>query len=323
MTLKSRITSSIIIIIAAIAYNIVFFATTANFDVNYYVKIACFSLNLPLIIATFCAIGLNYQQLTRWIISASIFLFIASMIYFIILKYDLYAQFDSAEKIKAFLTKYGAYAGLIFIVVQFLQVTIIPLPAAITTVAGVALFGVWKTLLYSSIGIISGSIFAFFLGRKFGIKLMIWLCGKSLYEKYMKFAKGRDKIVLTMMFLFPFFPDDILCIAAGMTNMTYMQFFAIMLITRPLNILVMEGAFKGISSIPLTGYGIPIWIAIISIALFVVILAFKYTDKIESALMKLFDKLSSLVKRKSKIENTEEGKYSKSKSCYDKDNIVK
>ena len=164
MTLKSRITSSIIIIIAAIAYNIVFFATTANFDVNYYVKIACFSFNLPLIIATFCAIGLNYQQLTRWIISASIFLFIASMIYFIILKYDLYSQFDSAEKIKAFLTKYGAYAGLIFIVVQFLQVTIIPLPAAITTVAGVALFGVWKTLLYSSIGIISGSIFAFFLG---------------------------------------------------------------------------------------------------------------------------------------------------------------
>ena len=53
MTLKSRITSSIIIIIAAIAYNIVFFATTANFDVNYYVKNCLFSLNLPLIIATF------------------------------------------------------------------------------------------------------------------------------------------------------------------------------------------------------------------------------------------------------------------------------
>ncbi|MDE7215324.1 MAG: VTT domain-containing protein, partial [Clostridia bacterium] len=280
-------------------------------------------INIPLIIIAFCAVGLNYQQLTRWMISAAIFLFIASIVYFIILKYNLYSKFDSSEKIKAFLTKYGAYAGLIFIVIQFLQVTIIPLPAAITTVAGVALFGVWKTLLYSSIGIIGGSMFAFFLGRKFGIKLMIWLCGKSIYEKYMKFAKGRDKIVLTMMFLFPFFPDDILCIAAGMTNMTYWQFFAIMLITRPLNILVMEGAFKGISSIPLTGYGIPIWIAIISVTLLVVILAFKYSSKIESALMKIFDKASAFIKRKNKSRNIDENQYSTSKSCYDKNNIVK
>ncbi|MDE7079744.1 MAG: VTT domain-containing protein, partial [Clostridia bacterium] len=306
-----------------IIYNVVFFVTAVNFDVNYYIKIACFAINIPLIIITLCAVGLNYQQLIRWMISASAFLFIAALLYYIILKYDLYSKFNSADKIKLFLSKYGAYAGLIFIVIQFLQVTIIPLPAAITTVAGVALFGVWKTLLYSSIGIISGSIFAFFLGRKFGIKLMIWLCGKSVYEKYMKFAKGRDKIVLTMMFLFPFFPDDLLCIAAGMTNMTYWQFFAIMLITRPLNILAMEGAFKGMSAIPLTGYGIPIWIAIISVTLLTVILAFKYSSKIENAMIKLFDKLSSIFKKKIKKQDCEDKKYSTSKSCYDKDNIIK
>lgn len=323
MTLKSRIISSIIILISIIAYNVVFLATTLNFDVNYYVKIVCFAINIPLIIITFCAVGLNYQQVTRWMISASAFLFVAALIYFIILKYDLYSKFDSADKIQLFLSKYGVFAGLIFIVIQFLQVTIIPLPAALTTVAGVALFGVWKTLLYSSIGIISGSMFAFFLGRKFGIKLMIWLCGKGIYEKYMKFAKGRDKIVLTMMFLFPFFPDDILCIAAGMTNMTYWQFFAIMLITRPLNILAMEGAFKGISAIPLTGYGIPIWIAIISVTLLAVIVAFKYSSKIESALIKLCEKVSSIFKKKSKKQDSEEKKYSVSKSCYDKDNIIK
>lgn len=323
MTLKSRIISSIIILISMVAYNVVFFATTVNFDVNYYVKIVCFSINIPLIIITFCAVGLNYQQLIRWMISASTLLFVAALIYFIILKYDLYSKFDSAEKIKLFLSKYGAFAGFIFIIIQFLQVTIIPLPVALTTVAGVALFGVWKTLLYSTIGIISGSMFAFFLGRKFGIKLMIWLCGKNVYEKYMKFAKGRDKIVLTMMFLFPFFPDDILCIIAGMTNMTYWQFFALMLVTRPLNILVMEGAFKGISAIPLTGYGIPIWIAIISVTLLAVILAFKFSSKIENALIKLCEKVSSIFKKKNKKQEVEEKKYSISKSCYDKDNIIK
>ncbi|MDE6189335.1 MAG: TVP38/TMEM64 family protein [Clostridia bacterium] len=327
MTLKSRIISSIIIMLAIVAFNVVFFVTTINFDVNFYVRIVCFALNVPLIIASSIALGLNYHQMVRWMISASIILFIAAIAYLLILKFDLYSKFDSAQKIEIFLTKYGAWAGLIFIVIQFLQVTVVPLPGALTTVAGVALFGVWKTLLYSSIGIISGSLFAFFLGRKFGIKLMVWLCGKRVYDKYKKFAKGRDKIVLTMMFLFPFFPDDILCIAAGMTNMTYWQFFIIMLITRPLNILMMEGAFKGITAIPLTGYGIPIWIAIISVALIVVVIAFKYSDKIEGAMIKFFDKTSSIFARKRKkkaddIEPTME-QYSLSKSCYDKDNVIK
>ncbi|MDE6614728.1 MAG: VTT domain-containing protein, partial [Clostridia bacterium] len=125
------------------------------------------------------------------------------------------------------------------------------------------------------------------------------------------------------MFLLPFFPDDILCIAAGMTNMTYWQFFALMLITRPINILVMEGAFKGISAIPLTGYGIPIWIAIISVVLLTVILAFKYSNKIENAMIKLCEKASSIFKSKRKKQEVEEKKYSISKSCYDKDNLIK
>ena len=126
-----------------------------------------------------------------------------------------------------------------------------------------------------------------------------------------------------MMFLFPFFPDDLLCIAAGMTNMSYAQFFVIMLITRPLNIMTMEGTFKGISAIPLTGYGIPIWIALISITLLIVVLAFKYSAKIENFLMKFFEKISDKFKRKTKTERIDEKKYSTSRSCYDKDDFIK
>jgi uncharacterized protein YacL len=71
----------------------------------------------------------------------------------------------------------------------------------------------------------------------------------------------------------------------------------------------------------LTGYGIPIWIAIIFIALVAVVLAFKFSSKLESALMSFFNKISSKFTRKEKVEN--EKIYSKSKSCYDKSNIIK
>lgn len=321
MTLKSRLISLSIVGIALAIYNVMLYQLLANFPLNKYVKLTCLLLNLPILALVIFSSVRNYRQILRWSICTSALMAIFAISYYIILKYDLVSKFDSAEKIQAFLAKYGAYAGLIYILIQFLQVTIIPVPAAITTVAGVALFGFWQTFLYSIIGIMCGSMFAFFLGRRFGVKLIIWLCGQSVYEKYTKLTKGKDKIVLTMMFLFPFFPDDLLCIAAGITDMKYWEFFVIMLFTRPINILIMEGAFKGISSIPLTGYGIPIWIALIGGTLAVVAIAFKYSKNIEDMLMKFFDKISSKFHTKSKIVKTKE--YSNSPSCYDKNNILK
>ncbi len=321
MTLKSRCISLTIIFSLLIVCNVTLLYTFANFDVNYYVKVVSIILNLPILaLSLFGTIG-NYQQCVRWMLSMCAILAISSICYYVILKYDLVTKFNSTEKIQTFLSKYGAYAGIIFIIIQFLQVTLIPLPAALTTMAGVALFGFWPTFLYSVIGVMIGSILAFYLGRKFGVKLIIWLFGKNAYNKYIKITQGKDKVVLTLMFLFPFFPDDLLCIVAGITDMKYWQFFIIMLITRPINILIMEGAFKGFSSIPLTGYGIPIWIAIITVALIVVVLAFKFSAKLESALISIFNKISSKFKRKDKVDN--EKFYSESKSCYDKSNIIK
>ncbi len=321
MTLKSRLISLSIVGIALAIYNVMLYQLLANFPLNKYVKLTCLLLNLPIFALVIFSSVRNYRQILRWSICTSALMAIFVISYYIILKYNLISKFDSAEKIQAFLAKYGAYAGIIYILIQFLQVTIIPIPAAITTVAGVALFGFWQTFLYSIIGIMCGSMFAFFLGRRFGVKLIIWLCGQSVYEKYTKLTKGKDKIVLTMMFLFPFFPDDLLCIAAGITDMKYWEFFVIMLFTRPINILIMEGAFKGISSIPLTGYGIPIWIALIGGTLAIVAIAFKYSKNIEDMLMKFFDKISSKFHTKSKIVKTKE--YSNSPSCYDKNNILK
>lgn len=321
MTLKSRLISLSVVGLALTIYNVMLYQLSANFPLNRYVKLTCLLLNLPIITLVIFSSVRNYRQILRWSICTSALMAIFAISYYIILKYNLISKFNSAEKIQAFLAKYGAYAGLIYILIQFLQVTIIPVPAAITTVAGVALFGFWQTFLYSIIGIMCGSMFAFFLGRRFGVKLIIWLCGQSVYEKYTKLTKGKDKIVLTMMFLFPFFPDDLLCIAAGITDMKYWEFFVIMLFTRPINILIMEGAFKGISSIPLTGYGIPIWIALIGGTLAIVAIAFKYSKNIEDMLMKFFDKISSKFHRKPKVIKAKG--YSNSPSCYDKNNILK
>lgn len=320
MSKKTRLISLSIIIFSMLLYNIIGIVLFSVFNINYYIKLFCFGINIPLLSTAFFAIYYNFRQATRWIICLSILCFVSILVYYFIIKYNLYQKFNSADKIKSFLSRYGIYASLIYIIIQFLQVTFIPLPAAITTMAGVALFGVWKTFFYSTIGIILGSIFAFYLGKKYGIKLFIWLFGEKLYKKYMRFCDGKDKIVLTMMFIFPFFPDDLLCIAAGMTNMTYMQFFILMSIIRPLNILAMEGAFKGLISIPLSGFGLVIWGIIIIIVLTMIILSFKLSHKIEGLCINMSNFISKKIRHNKKKDIQET--YSQSNSCYDKNNIA-
>ena len=129
-------------------------------------------------------------------------------------------KFDSVQKFRNYIQSFGGFAIIIFILIQFLQVVILPIPSFITVGAGVLLFGVFWGAIYSCIGIISGSLVAFYVGRYLGVKVAVWLIGESNLNKGLSLIKGKDKIALTFMFLFPFFPDDLLCFVAGITSIS-------------------------------------------------------------------------------------------------------
>ncbi|MEG1535741.1 MAG: TVP38/TMEM64 family protein [Clostridia bacterium] len=187
--------------------------------------------------------------------------------------------------------QYKGVSALIFIAIQFLQVTIIPIPSTITTMAGGIIFGFWKSFFYSLVGIISGSMFAFFLGRKFGTKLAVWIFGEKLFNKYQVALKGKDKFLMFMMFILPFFPDDLICILAGLTDMKYWGFFAMMLVVRPIGIATVSGAFNGIMAIPFEGWGIALWLAIAVAFVVFVALVWKYGGKIQDKFLIIIEKI--------------------------------
>ena len=153
-------------------------------------------------------------------------LYIAAVLligYFAMQKSGMFDKIHSTEEFVNYINNSGGVAEWLFILVNFLQVTIVPIPSSITTTAGAILFeGIWKPLYLTVIGVLLGSMFAFFLGRVLGVRFANWLVGEKTIEKYKKMMKGRDKIVLFYMFIFPFFPDDFLCILAGMTDYTYL-----------------------------------------------------------------------------------------------------
>ncbi len=211
---------------------------------------------------------------------------------------------NSAEKLKEVILSWGVYGYILFFAIQFLQVVFLPIPAAVTTVAGTLVFGVWATFGLSLVAVISASAFSFFLGRKLGKKIVVWIAGEKDTEKWSeKLSKG--KYVFFLMMLFPVFPDDILCMLVGATtNMTWKFFLVTNFITRPIGIACT--CFLGSGTIPFTGWWIALWVvlALACVALFV--LTYKFQPQIEAFILKLAKKFERKGEAKGE-ENTQEG----------------
>lgn len=217
---------------------------------------------------------------------------------YLALKYTgLLEKFDSAEKIKDFILSGGAWSRVIYMILQFLQTTFVPLPAMLTTIAGTLIFGPWETVFMSIAAIMAGRLFAFFLGRKFGMPLVKWMVGQDEAEKWST-ALGRGKYTFFLMLLFPFFPDDILCVVAGITNISWKFYIIANIITVIVACFTMCFFTSG-HLIPFSGWGIPVWIVLGIAMVILFILSFKYKDKIETFVNNLGEKLSN----KNKKEN--------------------
>lgn len=195
-------------------------------------------------------------------------------------------KIDSIEKLRAYIDSFGNYAIILFIIIQFLQVVAIPIPAFITVGAGVLLYGPFWGSIFSCIGIILGSIVAFYIGKIFGYKVAKWLVGKESLDKGLKLIKGKDKIILTFMFLFPFFPDDILCFVAGITTISSTFFIIMIFVTRIISVFASSYSMNN-SIIPYdTWWGILIWVIFIAFTLITMYYIVKKGDKIEKFLFK-------------------------------------
>ena len=180
----------------------------------------------------------------------------------------------------------------IFIALAFLQVTFVPISSSIVTMAGVILFGPGFGFLYSLIGQLLGSMVAFYLGRFLGEKFVIWIFGEKSFNKYRDIVKGRDKIMLFFMFLFPFFPDDLLCMFAGLTTFTGPTFLLMVTVTRSLAIGV---ATLGVELIGvIMGLGAWAYVIFALIFLFVLtlfIVVWKKGDKLEYKMLNFFNRI--------------------------------
>lgn len=202
-------------------------------------------------------------------------------IIYLLEKIGFWDKINSIEDFREYIKSFGAFAVIIFIIIQFLQVVILPIPSFITVGAGVLLFGPLYSAIFSSIGIISGSIVAFYIGRRFGYPVVKWLVGEINLNKGLNVIKGKDKVFLSFMYLFPFFPDDILCFVAGITTISSVFYLIMIFVTRIITVFFSCYFFNN-NILPYnTWWGILLWAVLIIFTILISFLICKKGDKIE------------------------------------------
>lgn len=204
---------------------------------------------------------------------------------------ELETDEEKMNALKSLIDGAGAWSMLVYVLVQILQVVILPLPAFVCYFPGTLIWGPGIATLLASAGVLIGSLICYFLGKLFGRRAVEWIAGKEATDKYANYLGKRGKGLFVIMQILPFFPDDILCLIAGLTGMNFIFFLATMIIVRPA--IVATYCYLGSGDIiPFSGWGIPVWIAIFAVCIVLAVLSFKYQDKIESWLKQKFTKKS-------------------------------
>lgn len=214
----------------------------------------------------------------KFCIITYVLLVFTAVLFYVLLRTGFFEIARDEERLQAYLKKAGVWMSVLFVLLQFLQVVVLPIPSTVTVVAGAALFGWLKGSLLSLLGIVLGSLTAFWIGRFAGHRVVAWLIGKDTLEKWQKKIRGKDKLLLSAMFLLPVFPDDVLCFVAGLSSMSLWLFLGVIFVSRVLAIFTTSFS---VSVIPFdTWWGLLIWGILLALVVVLFVVLYQKSDAI-------------------------------------------
>lgn len=192
----------------------------------------------------------------------------------------------SIEGIRELVAKCGAWGWIVFIALFVICSTLlcfIPGTSATFIAVSIIMFGALKGFIISTVSVFLASSLMFLIGNTLGEKTAAKIVGEDGLEKAQNLLDMKSKMLLPLMFLFPVFPDDALCMVAGMTKMRYWYFAIVVAIFRTIGIATI--CFLGSGFINWTELKLTDWFVLINVCVFDIVLIFKYQDKIEKFIL--------------------------------------
>ncbi|OGK96989.1 MAG: hypothetical protein A3E31_10435 [Candidatus Rokubacteria bacterium RIFCSPHIGHO2_12_FULL_73_22] len=173
----------------------------------------------------------------RWALATGIlFGLLAAVIWLVVIEAPLIDWLIRLYRDKKFLKEtvrsWGFMAPLVFIVIQALQVIVSPVPGEITGPVGGALFGTWLGLLYSTIGLTAGTLFAFWVGRQWGEPLVRPFLSEHSWNRMSFILEAEGVILCFILYVVPGFPKDIVSYLFGISPMPFWVFAVVSTVGR-------------------------------------------------------------------------------------------
>jgi len=207
---------------------------------------------------------------------------IALIILFWIIYSNFYSVFSDVKNMREFVLNFGALAPIVFIFLHILQILIAPIPGQVVGFAGGYIFGIWLGTLYSIIGTVLGTLVVIFLAKKLGKPFVLKMVKEEDYNKFNKFCEEKGLPFLFLIYLLPFFPDDILSFVIGLSKIKVKKIIPIVIL----------GRLPGMFGLSLLGAGVAssnAKIAVIIVAGLVIIsgIIYLFKNKLEKIMEKV------------------------------------
>lgn len=187
--------------------------------------------------------------------------------------------FSNKERVNSFVISFGAYAPLVFIGLQILQVLVAPIPGAFSGFVGGYLFGIVPGLIYSTVGLSLGSLFAFLIARGIGMPFVRRFMGQEFMGKFEYIVERHGAFLTFILFLFPGTPKDSLCYLLGLSPMHVATFLVTSCV----------GRFPGTLLLTMQGDSVRsehyrAFFVVLGLLLLLIVLTLIYRDRIDKLL---------------------------------------
>lgn len=138
-------------------------------------------------------------------------------------RFNIFENFSPVD-IKNFVTDYGVYAPLIYI----LLFTVVPLtffPDSFLAIASGMIFGLTGGFIYTMIGALCGATFAFYIARLLRSERVIALI-KAKASGLENSIEKKGFFIILLLRLIPLFPMDAISYSAGFSSAKYRDFIS-------------------------------------------------------------------------------------------------
>ena len=140
----------------------------------------------------------------------------------------LYETSKNPQHLRDYITGYGSYGFMVYILIQAVQVIIVIIPGDIVMIGAGFIYGIPIGFVLSYLGLMAGSVIVFYISRLFGYELVSRFIPIEKIEKINGILNStRGTVGLFIICCIPFIPKDILMYVAGLTPINASRLFLV------------------------------------------------------------------------------------------------